>query len=149
MGALKDRLPLELREAMKARDRTRLATLRLLTAAVRNQEVELGHDLSDEELQAVASTEVKRRREAAEAYEQGGRPELAQQERAEQAILETYLPEQLSDEELDAIIDEAVAATGASGPGDVGRVMGQVMGKAKGRADGNEVRRRVAQRLGG
>ncbi|HUG87801.1 MAG TPA: GatB/YqeY domain-containing protein [Actinomycetota bacterium] len=149
MGALKDRLPLELREAMKARDRTRLATLRLLTAAVRNREVELGHDLSDEELQAVASTEVKRRREAAEAYEQGGRPELAQQERAEQAILETYLPEQLSDEELDAIIDEAVAATGASGPGDVGRVMGQVMGKAKGRADGNEVRRRVAQRLGG
>lgn len=149
MGALKDRLPLELREAMKARDRTRLATLRLLTAAVRNREVELGHDLSDEELQAVASTEVKRRREAAEAYEQGGRPELAQQERAEQAILETYLPEQLSDEELDAIIDEAVAATGASGPGDVGRVMGQVMGKAKGRADGNEVRRRVAERLGG
>jgi len=149
MGALKDRLPLELREAMKARDRTRLATLRLLTAAVRNREVELGHDLSDEELQAVASTEVKRRREAAEAYEQGGRPELAQQERAEQAILETYLPEQLSDEELDAIIDEAVAAAGASGPGDVGRVMGQVMGKAKGRADGNEVRRRVAERLGG
>lgn len=149
MGALKDRLPLELREAMKARDRTRLATLRLLTAAVRNREVELGHDLSDEELQAVASTEVKRRREAAEAYEQGGRPELAQQERAEQAILETYLPEQLSDEELDAIIDEAVAATGASGPDDVGRVMGQVMGKAKGRADGNEVRRRVAERLGG
>jgi len=149
MGALKDRLPLELREAMKARDRTRLATLRLLTAAVRNREVELGHDLSDEELQAVASTEVKRRREAAEAYEQGGRPELAQQERAEQAILETYLPEQLSDEELDAIIDEAVAATGASGPGDVGRVMGQVMGKAKGRADGNEVRRRVAERVGG
>ena len=148
MGALKDRLPLELREAMKARDRTRLATLRLLTAAVRNREVELGHDLSDEELQAVASTEVKRRREAAEAYEQGGRPELAQQERAEQAILETYLPEQLSDEELDAIIDEAVAAAGASGPGDVGRVMGQVMGKAKGRADGNEVRRRVSERLG-
>lgn len=149
MGAIKDRLPLELREAMKARDRTRLATLRLLTAAVRNREVELGHDLSDEELQAVASTEVKRRREAAEAYEQGGRPELAQQERAEQAILETYLPEQLSDEELDAIIDEAVAATGASGPDDVGRVMGQVMGKAKGRADGNEVRRRVAESLGG
>ncbi len=149
MGAIKDRLPLELREAMKARDRTRLATLRLLTAAVRNREVELGHDLSDEELQAVASTEVKRRREAAEAYEQGGRPELAQQERAEQAILETYLPEQLSDEELDAIIDEAVAATGASGPDDVGRVMGQVMGKAKGRAGGNEVRRRVAERLGG
>jgi uncharacterized protein YqeY len=149
MGALKDRLSLELREAMKARDRTRVATLRLLTASARNREVEVGHELSDEELQAVASTEVKRRREAADAYEQGGRPELAQQEREEQAILETYLPEQLSDEELDAIIDEAVAATGASGPGDVGKVMGRVMGKAKGRADGNECRRRVAERLGG
>lgn len=149
MGALKDRLSLELREAMKARDRTRVATLRLLTAAARNREVEVGHELSDEELQAVATTEVKRRREAAEAYEQGGRPELAQKEHEEQAILETYLPEQLSDEELDAIIDEAVAATGASGPGDVGKVMGRVMGKAKGRADGNECRRRVAERLAG
>lgn len=149
MGALKDRLSLELREGMKARDRTRVDTLRLLTAAVRNREIELGHELSDEELQAVASTEVKRRREAAEAYEQGGRPELAQKEREEQAILETYLPEPLSDEELDAIIDEAVAATGASGAGDVGKVMGQVMGRAKGRVDGNEVRRRVAERLEG
>lgn len=149
MGALKDRLALELREGMKARDRTRVDTLRLLTAAARNREVELGHELSDEELQAVASTEVKRRREAAEAYEQGGRPELAQKELEEQAILETYLPEPLSDEELDAIIDEAVAATGASGPGDVGKVMGQVMGRAKGRVDGNEVRRRVAERLEG
>jgi len=149
MGALKDRLSVELREAMKARDTTRLATLRLLSAAVRNREVELGHELSDEELQAVASTEVKRRREAAEAFEQGGRPELAEKERAEQAILETYLPEQLSDEELGAIIDEAVAATGASGPGDLGQVMGQVMARAKGRAEGGEVRRRVAERLGG
>ena len=149
MGALKDRLSVELREAMKARDTTRLATLRLLSAAVRNREVELGHELSDVELQAVASTEVKRRREAAEAFEQGGRPELAEKERAEQAILETYLPEQLSGEELDAIIDEAVAATGASGPGDLGQVMGQVMARAKGRAEGGEVRRRVAERLGG
>ena len=149
MGALKDRLSVELREAMKARDTTRLATLRLLSAAVRNREVELGHELSDVELQAVASTEVKRRREAAEAFEQGGRPELAEKERAEQAILETYLPEQLSDEELGAIIDEAVAATGASGPGDLGQVMGQVMARAKGRAEGGEVRRRVAERLGG
>jgi len=149
MGALKDRLSVELREAMKARDTTRLATLRLLSASVRNREVELGHELSDEELQAVASTEVKRRREAAEAFEQGGRPELAQREREEQAILETYLPEQLSGEELDAIIDEAVAATGASGPGDLGQVMGQVMARAKGRAEGGEVRRRVAERLGG
>lgn len=149
MGALKDRLSLELREAMKARDRTRLATIRLLMTAVREREVEVGHDLSDEEVQEVAATQVKRRREAAEAYEEGDRPELAEKERAEQAILETYLPEQLSDEELEAIIEEAVAATGASGPGDMGTVMGRVMGQVKGRADGNEVRRRVAERLEG
>lgn len=149
MGALKDRLGLELREAMKARDRTRVATIRLLMTAVREREVEVRHDLSDEEVQGVAATQVKRRREAAQAYEEASRPELAKQELAEQAILETYLPEQLSDGELDALIDEAVTATGASGPGDVGKVMGRVMGEAKGRADGSEVRRRVAERLGG
>lgn len=147
MGALRDRLSIELREAMKARDRTRVATIRLLMTAVREREVEVGHDLSDEEVEEVAATQAKRRREAAEAYDEGGRPELAERERAELAILETYLPEQLSNGELDAIIDEAVAATGASGPGDTGKVMGRVMGQVKGRADGSEVRRRVADRL--
>ncbi|HEX6261879.1 MAG TPA: GatB/YqeY domain-containing protein [Actinomycetota bacterium] len=149
MGALKDRLSMELREAIKARDKTRMATIRLLMTEVREREVDVGHELSDEELQEVVSTQAKRRRESAEAYDEGARPELAEQERAELAILKTYLPEQLSAEELDAIIDEAVSATGASGPGDLGKVMGRVMGRVKGRADGSEVRRRVAERLGG
>jgi len=148
MGALKDRLAAEMKDAMKARDRVRLATLRLLTAAVKNREVALGHELSDEELQQVATTEVKRRKEAAEAYRQGGATEREEAERAEQAILETFLPEQLPEDEVAAVIDEAVAATGASGPGDVGKVMGYVMGKVQGRADGGEVNRMVRERLG-
>lgn len=149
MGALKDRLSTELREAMKARDKTRMATIRLLMTAVREREVEVGHELSDEELHEVVSTQAKRRKESAQAYDEGARPELAEQERAELAILQTYLPEQLSAEELDAIIDEAVSAIGASGPDDLGKVMGSVMGRVKGRADGSEVRRRVAERLEG
>jgi uncharacterized protein YqeY len=148
MGALKDRLTAEMKEAMKARDRVRLATLRLLSAAVKNTEVAVGHELSDEELQQVAATEVKRRKEAAEAYRQGGAAEREEAERAEQAILETFLPEQLPEDEVAAVIDEAVAATGASGPGDVGNVMGYVMGKVQGRVDGGEVNRMVRERLG-
>ena len=148
MGALKDRLAAEMKEAMKARDRVRLATLRLLSAAVKNKEVEVGHELSDDELQQVAATEVKRRREAAEAYREGGADDRAEAERAEQAILESFLPEQLSEEEVEGLIDEAVAATGASVPGDVGKVMGYVMGRARGRVDGGEVNRRVSERLG-
>lgn len=149
MGTLKERLAAELTEAMKARDALRLGALRMLTAGVKNREVEVGHELSDEEFQEVAATEVKRRREAAEAFDEAGRPELAERERAEQAVLETFLPERLSEEEVAALIDEAVAATGASGPGDLGKVMGRVMGRAKGRVDGGEVNRLVRERLGG
>jgi uncharacterized protein len=149
MGQLKDRLAAEMRDAMKARDALRLGALRMLTTSVKNREVELGHELSDQELQEVAATEVKRRREAAQAYREGNRPELEEKERAEQAVLETYLPERLSEEESAALIDEAVAATGAEGPDDLGKVMGYVMGKAKGRVDGGEVNRLVRERLGG
>lgn len=149
MGTLKERLAAELTEAMKARDALRLGALRMLTAGVKNREVEVGHELSDEELQEVAATEVKRRREAAEAFDEAGRAELAERERAEQAVLETFLPERLSEEEVAALIDEAVAATGASEPGDLGKVMGRVMGRAKGRVDGAEVNRLVRERLEG
>ncbi len=148
MGEIAGRLSLQIQEALKAGDRTRLDTLRLLATAVRNREVELGRDLSDEDLVEVAAREVKRRKEAAEAYERGGRPELAQKERNEQAVLEAYLPEPLSEEEVRAAVDEAIAATGAAGPDDLGKVMGQVMGRLKGRVDGSEVNRLVRERLG-
>ncbi len=149
MGEVADRLSGEIREAMKAGDRTRLATLRLLSASVRNREIELGHDLSDEEFVDVVSREVKRRREAAEAYERGDRSELAEKERGEQQVLETYLPEQLSEPELDALVEEAITATGADAPNEVGKVMGYIMTRAKGRVDGAEVNRRARARLGG
>jgi uncharacterized protein YqeY len=143
----KTRLQREMREALKGGEKLRLGALRMLAASVKNREVELGHELSDEELVEVATREVKRRKEAAEAFDGGGRPELAEKERQEQAVLETYLPAQLSEDEVNALVEEAVAATGASGPGDLGKVMGYVMGRAKGRVEGGTVNRLVRSRL--
>jgi uncharacterized protein YqeY len=147
VGDIADRLSGEIKEAMKSGDRTRLQTVRLLATAVRNREIELGRDLTEDDLVEVASREVKRRKEAAEAYERGGRPELAKKERAEQALLEAYLPERLSEAEVVAAIDEAIAATGASSAGDLGKVMGHVMGRLRGRVDGAEVSRLARERL--
>jgi uncharacterized protein YqeY len=148
VGEIADRLSAQIKDAIKSGDRVRLQTLRLLATAVRNREVELRRDLTEEDLVEVATREVKRRKEAAEAYERGGRADRAEQERAEQAVLEEFLPEQASEDEVRAAIEEAVAATGASGPGDLGKVMGQVMGKLKGRVDGGEVNRLARERLG-
>jgi uncharacterized protein len=147
MAEAKARLQQEMREALKAGQKLRLGALRMLAASVKNREVELGHELSDEELVEVATGEVKRRKEAAEAFDGGGRPELAEKERQERAVLQTYLPAQLSEDEVNALIEEAVVATGASGPGDLGKVMGYVMGKARGRVDGGMVNRLVRDRL--
>jgi len=146
--SLKDRLAREIRAALKARERVRLGALRLLSAAVKNREVELGHALSDDEFREVATREVKRRREAIEAYEQAGRPDRAKTEHEEQLAVEAYLPAGLSDEEVAGLIDEAMGATGASEPSDLGKVMGYVMAKAKGRADGRTVQDLVRERLG-
>ena len=145
---LKERLAREMREALKGRQKLRLSALRLLAASIKNREVELGHPLSDSEVQDVARREVKRRREAIEAYEKANRPDRAAQEREEQSVLEAYLPEQLSPEEVAALVDEAMAATGASGAGDIGKVMGFVMSKAGGRVDGRLVQEQVRSRLG-
>ena len=148
MGEVADTLSTQIREAMKAGDRTRLATLRMLSASVKNREVEVGHELSEEEFVEVVGREVKRRKEAAEAYRDAQRPELEERELAEQSILETYLPEQLPEDELNKVIDEAITATGASGPKEVGKVMAHVMGKYKGRVDGSVVNRLARERLG-
>lgn len=137
----------EIQKALKAGEKLRVSTLRLLSAAVKNREVELGHELSSEEFVEVVAREVKRRKEAVEAYEKAGRQDLVDREREEQTMLEAYLPPALSDEELEALIDEAISETGASGPGDMGKVMGFVMGKAKGRVDGAVVGERVKAKL--
>lgn len=148
MGKVADTISEQLKESLKAGDRTRLATLRLLASSIKNREVELGHELTEEEFVEVVGREVKRRKEAAEAYRDAGRAELEERERAEQAILEAYLPEQLSEEELAKVVEEAIAATGASDPKEVGKVMAHVMGKHKGRVDGSTVNRLARERLG-
>jgi uncharacterized protein len=145
---LKARLSEDMKEALKARQKVRLSALRLLAAAVKNREVEIRREVSDEEFLEVVAREVKRRREAADAYEKGSRQDLVDREREEQATLEAYLPAGLSDPEVEALIDEAIAATGASEPSDLGKVMGYVMARAKGRVDGGRVNAIVRTRLG-
>jgi uncharacterized protein len=146
--SLKDRLAAEMREALKARQTVRLSALRMLAASVKNREVELRHLLSDEELHEVAAREVKRRKEAVEAYVAAGREDRADVEREEQRVLETYLPTPLSEQEIDALVAEAVTSTGAAGPGDLGKVMGYVMARARGKVDGKAVQTRVRALLG-
>jgi len=128
-----------MRAAMKARDAVRVSTLRLAMAAAHNRQIELGHQLTDAEVVGVLDRQVKQRRESIELYRKGGRPELADAEEAELAILREFLPEPLTDVELERLARDAVAATGAKGPGDMGRVMGALVPQTKGRADGKAV----------
>jgi uncharacterized protein len=135
--------------AMKERRADEVAALRLVLSALKSAAIEARHDLSDEEAVAVLQREARKRREAEQAYREAGRTERADQEAFELEVIGRYLPAALDPAKLAGLVDEAVAATGASGPKDVGRVMGQVMPKVKGRADGNEVRRLVLERLQG
>ena len=146
--SLKERLSEESKDALRSGQKVRLATLRLLAAAVKNKEVEVGHELDDEEFVQVAQKEAKQRRESIEAYDKGGREDLVAREREELEVLGEYVPAELSDEELDAIVEETVAAVGATGSGDMGKVMGAVKAKVKGRADGRRVQQKVRARLG-
>ncbi len=147
--ALAEQIQADLTAAMKARDTETVKTLRLVVAAIRNARVAEGHsgDVTDEETLELLAREAKRRSEAAEAYDKAGRTELAEAERAELEVIRRYLPAQLSDEELGAIVAEVIAETGASGPGDLGKVMSAVMPRVKGRADGKRVNAAVRERL--
>jgi hypothetical protein len=136
-----------MRAAMKARDAVRVSTLRLAMAAAHNRQIELGHELTDAEVVEVLDRQVKQRRESIELYRKGGRPELADAEEAELAILREFLPEPLTDAELERLARNAVAATGASGPADMGRVMGSLVPQTKGRADGKAVSELVRRLL--
>lgn len=147
-GTLKEQLREEITDALRAGDKVRLGALRLLSAAVTNQEKELRRELSDDELRAVAGKEMKKRAESIEAFEGAGRRELADKERAERDAIAAYAPEQLGEEQVEALIDEAIDATGATGPQDFGAVMGTVMATAKGKVDGSVVQRKVRERLG-
>ena len=146
---LRDQIADDMRAAMKARDQVRVQTLRLLMTTMKNLQVERGHELDDDEVLDAVTKEAKRRKEAIEAYTDAARADLADKEKAELAILEAYLPEQLGEVELAAMVDEAIAETGATSPKDMGQVMKAVMPKVKGRADGKVLSELVRTRLQG
>lgn len=139
MTSLLERLQSDVKEAMKARDSERVQSLRLFVNAVQNEAKAKLRDLEDSEVVSVLQREKKKRVEAAEAFEAGGHPDRAATERAQQALLDQYLPEQLSDRELDDLVNTAIAEVGATGPSDMGAVMKAVMPKVGGRADGKAV----------
>jgi len=149
MSVLKDRLQTDLTAAMKARDELRVTTLRSLLAAVRTEEVagKAARELSDAEVVTVLTREAKKRREAAEAFEGGGRPDRAERERAEGEVIAGYLPAQLSDAELSSMVAAAIAETGASGPGAMGQVMKVLTPRTAGRAEGGRVAAEVRRQL--
>ncbi|MCU1590313.1 MAG: glutamyl-tRNA amidotransferase [Frankiales bacterium] len=151
MGELKDRLQGDLTTSMKARDELTTATLRMVLTAVGNEEVagKQARQLSDDEVLKVIAREAKKRREAADAFTSGGRPDRAERELAEEKVLDAYLPAQLSDDDLAAIVREAVAEAGASGPQAMGSVMKLVGPKVAGRADGGRVAAAVRAALAG
>ncbi|HET9170101.1 MAG TPA: GatB/YqeY domain-containing protein [Actinospica sp.] len=146
---LKAQLRADLTTAMKARDELRSATIRMALTAITNEEVagKVARELSDDEVLKVLGREVKKRKEAAEAFAGAGRAEQAAREEAEGEVLTAYLPAQLSDEELQALVDEAVAESGAEGPRGMGVVMKVLTPKVAGRADGSRVAALVKARL--
>lgn len=146
---LKDQLMADMKEAMKAKQSVRLGTIRQLRSAIKNKEIEQRQDLDDSAIITVIGTAVKQRREAALMYSENERPELAAKEEAEMAILQQYLPVQLSEAEVSAIVVAVIAATGATSMQDMGKVMPQVMAKTKGSADGKMVNQLVRKHLAG
>ena len=150
MPELKDRLRTDLTTAMKGRDELTTATLRMVLSAVTAEEVsgKEARELTDEEVQAVLRREAKKRREAAEAFAGAGRVQQAERERAEEGVVAAYLPAQLADADLAALVADVVTSTGASGMKDMGKVMGAVNGRVAGRAEGGRVAAEVRRQLG-
>lgn len=154
-GSILDRLGRDLVAAMRAKDRARLGVLRMLKAKMQEKEVELratrGRDvrLDDDDALDVLTSYAKQRRDSIEAYDAGGRKEMADKERAELDIVSSYLPQALSDDALRELVRAAVADTGAAGPKDMGKVMQALMPRTKGRADGKKVSALVREALSG
>jgi uncharacterized protein len=149
VAELKERLRADLNSAMRARDQVRMRTLRLALTSITNEEVAgpSARDLSDDEVVRVLTREARKRREAAEAFSAAGRSDQAAAERAEGEVLAGYLPAQLTDDELAALVDAAIAETGASGVSGLGQVMKTVTPRVAGRADGARVAAEVRRRL--
>ena len=148
-SALKTHINDDVKAAMRSKDKERLATLRLLTAAIKQKEVDERIELNDDQIITVLEKMLKQRKDSIEQYEKAGRDELAEAERKEVTILQEYMPEQLSDAEVDALIDEAINATGASAMKDMGKVMGMLKPKLAGKADMGAVSGKIKAKLAG
>ena len=149
---LRDDINNALKEAMKAKDERKISTLRLVNSTFKNADIEArgsGKTLSDADLLSVLQKMIKQRQESKELYEKGGRPELAQQEAEEIAIIQAYLPKQMSDAEMGAAIDAAIKETGAAGMKDMGKVIGLLRGKYAGQMDFGKASGLVKGKLGG
>jgi uncharacterized protein YqeY len=145
--SLKDQITTDMKEAMRAKDKERLGTVRLILAAIKQREVDERIELDDAQVLAVLDKMVKQRRDSIKQYTDAGRDELAAKEESEIAVIQAYLPAALSDEEIEALIEEAIASTGAAGMQDMGKVMGQLKPKLQGRADMGQVSGKIKARL--
>jgi len=149
MSSLSARINDDVKAAMKAKDKARLGVLRLITAAIKQREVDERITLNDEQVLAVLEKMIKQRKDSIIQYEKAGRDELAQQEAFEIGIIQDYMPEQLSDDEIDALIAEAISSSGAESMKDMGKVMGLLKPKLAGRADMGKVSQIIKKQLSG
>ncbi len=147
--ALRDQINNDLKDAMRAGDARRRDALRLLTAALKQKEVDERKTLGDSDVVAVIDKMIKQRRDSISQFEQGGRTDLAEAEQFEISVLQTYMPKALSDADVEATIDSVIAETGAKGPSDMGKVMGPLKAKLAGRADMGKVSAHVKAKLAG
>src|SRR6266550_2702409 len=147
MGKLTEQIRADLTESMKARTADRTSTLRMLQAAVKYQQIEAGHELSDEEAMAVIRKGIKQRQDSVEQFTQGNRPELAAKEQREMEILKAYMPPELSDAELESGVREIIASTGAQSKKDMGKVMKEATTRYKGRVEGKKIQEIVGRLL--
>lgn len=146
-SSLKAQLMADMKDAMRAKDKDRLGTIRLVQAAIKQREVDERIELDDAQVLAVLDKMVKQRRDSISQYRDAAREDLASKEEAELLVIQTYLPAPLSEEELDTLINEAIGSTGAQSMQDMGKVMGQLRAKVQGRADMGEVSNRIKARL--
>jgi len=147
MGKLTEQIRADLTSSMKARTAERTSTLRMLQAAIKNEQINLRHELSDEEAMAVIRKSIKQRQDSVEQYTKGNRPELAAKESAEIEILKSYMPAEMSEAELEAGLREIIASTGAQSKKDLGKVMKEATARYKGRAEGKRIQEIVSRLL--
>ena len=141
------RIQEDLKQAMRAKDALRRSVLRYLRSEIHNAEITQQKELDDDGVLAVLSRQAQQRRDSIEAYESANRQDLVERERGELAIILEYLPQQLTRAEIDELVEQAIAASGANGPGDMGKVMGRLMPQVRGRAEGREVSAAVSAAL--